>query len=91
MNDLYMDAHLLNQELPEKIYVWVVSKDGEHRIRRWKTKPFDEATHVCESSEHSQHTRTDKAITVEYLESLRADKAATIDSIDKLIKHMGGE
>lgn len=32
---------------PENIYVWIVHQDGENRIRKWDTKPFDEATHIC--------------------------------------------
>lgn len=37
---------------PKKLYVWVVSQDGEYRIRKWDTKPFDEATHECGSLEY---------------------------------------
>lgn len=29
------------------IYVWIVEQDGEHRIRKWDTKPFGNATHFC--------------------------------------------
>lgn len=41
-----------NQEPPKKLYVWVVSQDGEHRIRKWDTQHFNEATHECGSLEY---------------------------------------
>jgi len=33
--------------LPPELYVWIVSQDGEDRIRKWDIKPFEEATHIC--------------------------------------------
>lgn len=49
-----------NPYLPPELYVWIVTQDGEDRIRKWDVKPFDDATHICKQNTEKLTDQTER-------------------------------